>query len=275
MQRITFILGCFTVLTGCGTTRVTDTQRSASEMLLVSQAIDQAVTRIDFSPMKGKTVFLDDRQLAEDTVDRGYVVSSLKQQLLAHGALLMEDRKSAIYVVEPRSGGVGTDRHTLLVGSPALSIPAVIPGTPTNLPEIALVKKTDQKGIAKLGVYAYNRVNGRAVWQSGMVEEVSNLKDTWVFGAGPFSRGSIRRRTELAGEPLPTLPTLPSIPFVHTEDHESVAKQAAADEAALGAHPSTKSHEYPTSEPLPLQPVPYGLMGLVGPGAIVDRPLIR
>ena len=246
---------------GCGTTRVTDTVRSASEMLLVSQAIDQAVAQIDFSPLKGKTVFLDDKYFADDLTDRGYLVSSLKQQLLAHGALVMEERKSAIYVVEPRSGGVGTDRHTLLLGTPSITIPAGF--TPiTNIPEIALAKKTDQKGIAKIAVFAYNRVNGRAVWQSGVVEDVSTLKDMWVFGAGPFSRGSIRHGTELAGERLPHL----SIPFVG---------ENAAAEPPTPLHPPTHGASYTSTEPLPAQPVPYGLLGLVGPAVIADRPLIR
>jgi hypothetical protein len=235
-----------------------------SEMLLISQAIDQAVSQIDFSPMKGKTVYLEDKYFADDLTDRGYLLSTLRQQLLAHGALVMEDRKSAIYIVEPRSGGVGTDRHTLLVGTPSITIPAGF--TPiTNIPEIALAKKTDQKGIAKIAVFAYNRVNGRAVWQSGIVEDVATLKDTWVFGAGPFSRGSIRRRTELAGEPLPKL----QIPFVTEGNIE--------EPAHLPIHSPAEAAEFTTNaaQPLPAQPVPFGIMALVGPAIIVDRPLIR
>lgn len=189
---------------GCGTTRMTDTQRCATEMLLVSQAVDQAVLQFDFSNLKGKPVFLDTQYL-DGTVDRGYVISSLRQHLLNQGAYLQEDRKIAAIVVEARSGGVGTDRHSLLVGTPQMSLPAVLPGQPTQIPEVALLKKTDQRGVAKLAVFAYQRETGKAVWESGLVEAKSNLKDTWLFGAGPFSTGTIRKRTELAGEPLPRL----------------------------------------------------------------------
>src|SRR5205085_4567491 len=87
----------------------------------------------------------------------------------------------------------------------AVSLPALVPGVPTAIPEIALVKKNDQRGVAKIGVFAYNRVTGRALWQSGTVESSSQVKDTWVFGAGPFTRGTIRKGTEIAGEPLPDL----------------------------------------------------------------------
>lgn len=191
--------------TGCGSTRMTDTQRAGSEMRLVSQAIDRAVTQLDFAELQGKTVFLDTQYL-DGTVDKGYLISSIRQQLLAHGALLQEERLKATYVVEPRSGGVGTDKHTLLVGIPATSLPALVPGVPSAIPEIALVKKSDQQGIAKIAVFAYNRTSGRALWQSDLVEASSNLKDTWYFGAGPYRRGSIMRDSEFAGEALPRIP---------------------------------------------------------------------
>src|SRR4051794_18237729 len=115
-RRLGACLALFTVgLAGCGTTRMTDTQRAASEMLLVSQAIDNAVGELDFAPLDGKTVFLDVQYL-DGTVDKGYLVSSLRQHLLAHGAMLMEERTKAQYVVEPRSGAIGTDKSSLLVG---------------------------------------------------------------------------------------------------------------------------------------------------------------
>lgn len=255
---------------GCGTTRQTDTTRAATEMLLVSQAVDQAIAKIDFSPLAGKTVYLDVRYLDQATVDRGYLISSLRQHLLAHGALLQDEKENAIYVVEPRTGGLGTDRNTLLVGSPQLSLPPVVPGVPTQIPEIALMKKTDQRGIAKLSVFAYNRVNGRALWQSGMVEEMSSLKDTWVFGAGPISRGSIRRRTEIAGEPLPTLAPNP-LPRTTTASLVEAAAGPPTEDVKPG-----QPHQWVNADaPPPPQPVPYGLMGLVGPAAVADRRLIQ
>lgn len=193
---------CSAALAGCGTTRVSDTSRTATEMLLVSRAVDESVGQLDFSALRGKSVYLDTQHLT-DVVDKGYIVSSLRQHALAHGALLQDDKLKAQYVLEPRSGGVGTDRHSLLFGVPQMSVPALAPGQPTQIPEIALMKKTDQKGVAKLAVFAYDRTTGRALWQSGTIEAESRHKDTWVFGAGPFSRGTARPETQLAGENLP------------------------------------------------------------------------
>ncbi|MCS7021631.1 MAG: hypothetical protein NZU63_07385 [Gemmataceae bacterium] len=193
---------------GCGTTRMTDTPRTATEMLLLSHAVDSAVGQIDFSPLAGRHVYVDAAGLDKDVVDKAYLISLVRQQAAAAGAILHDDRNKADYIVEVRSGGIGTDRHSVLVGTPALQLPSVVPGMPTNIPEIALVKKNDQRGVAKIALFAYNRHTGRAVWQSGNVESVSRLKDLWVLGAGPFSKGSIRKRPELAGEPLPTITDL-------------------------------------------------------------------
>jgi hypothetical protein len=192
---------------------MTDTQRTATEQLLVSNAIDQAVSGFDFSELAGKTVFFETQYL-DNAVDRGYLVSSLRQALLARGCVLMEDRAKATYVVEARSGGIGTDRHAVLVGIPQMNVPAFVPGQPSQIPEIPFAKKTDQEGTAKIAVFAYNRETGQLVWQSGVVKAMSTSKDTWVLGAGPFQQGTIRNGTEFAGEQLP-------LPLPHFGDKQS------------------------------------------------------
>lgn len=196
-------------LAGCGTTRMTDTQRTATEQLLVSNAIDQAVSGLDFQALADKTVYFDP-QFLDGTVDRGYLVSSLRQQLLAAGCILQEDRAKATYVAEVRSGGVGTDRHALLVGIPQINVPTFVPGQPSQIPEIPLAKKTDQEGVAKIAVFVYNRLTGRPVWQSGVVEAMSTSRDTWILGAGPFQKGTIRNGTQFAGEQI-SLPILTDV----------------------------------------------------------------
>ncbi len=186
---------------GCGTTRMTDSSRAATEQLLVSNAVDQSISQLDFRHLAGKKVYFDPQYL-DGAVDKGYVVSSLRQHLLASGCLLQEDRGKATYVVEARSGAVGTDRHGVLVGIPQMTVPALVPGQPSQIPEIPVVKKTDQQGVAKIAVFAYNRLTGERVWQSGVLESRSTSKDLWVLGAGPFQNGSIRSGTAFAGEKI-------------------------------------------------------------------------
>ncbi len=254
------------LLAGCGTTKMTDSPRAATEMLLVSQAIDLAVAKIDFTPLSGQSVFLDTTALEKDVVDKGYLISVVRQQLLAHGALLQEERFRAVFVVELRSGALGTDRHSVMIGTPAVTLPSAVPGLPvTSIPEIALAKKNDQRGVAKIGVFAYNRVTGRAVWQSGSVESSSQLKDTWVLGAGPFTRGTIRQRTELAGEPLPNLATLanPAELFAPRDEKSSTG-------------PPAKEQFFPGNDlPAPGMPIPAAAVGVTGGAIFADRPLLR
>lgn len=245
-------------LIGCGTTRMTDSPRAATEMLLVSQAADNAVGQIDFSPLTNRTVYLDPSALEKEVIDKGYIVSLVRQHLLAAGAMLHDDKTRAEFIVELRVGGLGTDRHSLLVGTPAVSLPSVVPGIPTNIPEIALMKKNDQRGVAKVAVFAYSRITGRALWQSGTVEAVSLAKDTWVFGAGPFSRGTIRHRTELAGEPLPAIP-------------ESLFGGGAPNSAG----PIGEQYFPNYLAPVPPPVVPAGVLGVTGAAALSDKPVAR
>jgi hypothetical protein len=187
---------------GCGTTRMTDTQRTATEQLLISKAIDEAIGQFDFRCLAGKSIYLD-AQYLDACVDKGYVVSSLRQQLLAGGCILQEDRAKATYVVEARSGALGTDRHSLLIGVPQMTVPTFLPGQPSQIPEIPVAKKTDEQGVAKLALFAYNRQTGQRLWQSGMVAASSSARDLWVLGLGPLRKGTIVQGTEFAGEELP------------------------------------------------------------------------
>lgn len=194
--RVGALLLLLIFASGCGTTRVSDTARTATEQLLISHSIDDTVSRLDFRVLAGKRVYLD-AQYLEGVTDKGYLISSLRQQLLACGCLLQEERKKATYVVEARAGSVGTDRNDMLIGVPQMSIPSVMPGIPgAMIPEIALAKKSNRRAVAKVAVFAYNRVSGDPVWQSGTLEAVSRERDNWLCGAGPFRRGSLHRGTE-------------------------------------------------------------------------------
>ncbi|MGE0609930.1 MAG: DUF6655 family protein [Pirellulales bacterium] len=203
-------------MAGCGTTRWSDTARTGTEQLLVSTAIDVAVDNIDFSPLAGKDVYFDEQFLkgisgpppvpgapAGPRSDDNYLASTLRQQLLAAGVALKQDRKEATYVVEARSGAIGTNRHDVMLGVPAVNLPfGGTMGVPSAIPEIPLVKSTDQKAVAKIALCAYNQKTGEAVWQSGSFPVVATAKDSWVFGAGPWQRGTIYDGSRFAGNRL-------------------------------------------------------------------------
>lgn len=218
------LIGCWA---GCGTTKWSDTSRTATEQLLISDSVDRAVSQLDFRAIAGKKVYLDDSYIKGIT-DTAYLVSSLRQHILASGAIIREKREEADYIVEVRAGAVGTDRHDLLFGIPQTTVPVLLSAsaTSTTIPEIAFAKRTDQRAVAKVAVFAYNRQTGRPIWQSGVVPAESKAKAVWIAGAGPFQRGTIYEGTKFAGNRL----SIPLIdPMVQRDaDHPavSVAEQA-------------------------------------------------
>jgi hypothetical protein len=200
MDRRTCSIALLALLAaGCGTTRWTDTSRTATEQLLISDAIDRSVSRIDFHTLQGQTVYLDTAFL-NGVVDKEYLVSTLRQHMLASGCTLKAKKEEADFVVEARAGAVGTDRHDLLYGIPSFNLPwTPYTGGSAVVPEIALAKRTDQKGVAKVAVFAYHRTTGQPVWQSGTDMIASNAKNSWLFGMGPIQRGTIYDKAQFAG----------------------------------------------------------------------------
>ena len=250
-RRTALLLGLCTVLTaGCGTTRWTNSPRTATEMLLISNAIDRSVDQMDFHALAGETVYFDPEYLS-GTLDYGYIVSSIRQKLLASDCILKENREEARIVIEARSGGVGTDQHDLTFGVPSVNIPPVlgaVSGVPASIPEVPLIKKSTQKGLAKLAVFAYERETGRAIWQSGAASVNSSAQNTWILGAGPFQRGTIYDGTKFAGGRL-------TVPKKANRNREDQSKRLSVTDQAvfLGPSPTRGSvqladHEEPVND---------------------------
>jgi hypothetical protein len=208
------LVGLCALASGCGTTKWSDSPRTATEQLLVSDAIDRAIAQIDFSALADKHVYLDTRFIIT-VLDQNYVISTLRQHMLASGCIIHDKPDDAAYIVEVRTGSLGTNRQDLLFGVPSTTVPTVglLPTGSATIPEIALMKRTNQQGVCKIAVFAYDRMSGRPVWQSGTRQVASRAKDIWVMGAGPFQRGTIYDGTAFAGERF-------SVPLVASADEE-------------------------------------------------------
>ena len=203
-------VSCLMVLTlsGCGTTKWSDTTRTATEQLLLTNAMDRAVGQMNFCALFNKSTFID--STAIDGADKLYFISTVRQHLLASGAKIKEKKEDADYIVELRAGTVGTDRNDLMIGVPSFSVPTgfaseLLTGT-TAVPEIAIFKRTDQRAVVKVAAFVYNRKTNTPVWQSGNIQTESKIRARWIFGTGPITRGDITKGTELAGTKInPTI----------------------------------------------------------------------
>ncbi len=236
-----------TLTSGCGKML----SNSATEQLLTSDAVDQTISDLDFSSMANKKVYFDTSYIKNikgvGFVNGDYIISSLRQQIVAANCLIQEKKEAADYVIEARVGTLATNGHEVNYGIPAsnlLSSAATLvssaPVVPT-IPEISLAKKNNQSASAKISVFAYNQKTRERVWQSGVVQAKSTARDTWILGAGPFQRGTIYKEgAEFAGSKLEiplasgdefsnesTVDYLESAHFVETPKASSIAKSDA------------------------------------------------
>ncbi|HUE74642.1 MAG TPA: DUF6655 family protein [Pirellulaceae bacterium] len=182
--------------------------RLATEQLVVSDAVDSAIAQVDFSPLSGQTVFFDTKYLNNARLPGNsnveYVVSSLRQQMLAYDLRLADKMEDASLIVEARIGTLGNDGNEVTYGIPgnaALSTASIFFASPVaapTMPELSLGRRNHQWGAAKLGVFAYDRATHERVWQAGVMTGTSHARDLWVLGVGPFQRGRtydrVRRR---------------------------------------------------------------------------------
>lgn len=180
-----------------------------TEQLLMSDAVDRTVSEFDFRPLAGNRIFLDTAYIVPNRnpaqlVNTDYVISSLRQQMISAGCLLVANRDEADIVAEARLGALGTDGQMIIYGIPENNFlnraASVIPNSPQvpTIPEVALAKKDLKSASAKLAVFAYDSHTLEPVWQSGLVQSESNALDTWVMGIGPFRRGTIQDATKVA-----------------------------------------------------------------------------
>jgi len=188
---------------GCGTVRTTGTARTATEQLLLTNAWDSALQKVDFRPLTGVPVYLDTTNI-NAPIDQGWMVSSIRQAMLQQGVLLRAKPEQAQWIVEARVGAYGTNDYGLLIGIPQTTIPGTLAGLPQGtIPELSVAKRSEQQAVAKMALFAYDRSSGQIVWNSGTMLETSTAKDVYVGGLGPIQSGTIHGGTEFVGIKIP------------------------------------------------------------------------
>ncbi|MFO0883399.1 MAG: DUF6655 family protein [Pirellulales bacterium] len=209
-----FWLCVMALASGCGVQKF----RLASEQLLVTDAVDQAVARMDFSPLSDRDVYFDTKYLSSvktsSNVNVEYVISSMRQQMMAYNLRLRDKPEEAEFIIEGRVGALGADGAESTYGVPGIAafsaasqVMTGVPITTAAAPEFSLGRKNHQWGAAKLAAFAYERESMERVWQSGITAGNSKARESWLFGMGPFQRGDIysknggQRRRLLLGTP--------------------------------------------------------------------------
>lgn len=184
---------------GCATLRVTDPARTATEQFLMSTALIEAVDQLSTSALRDREVYIDATYLKGlPAQESSFFLAELRSRMLLAGVRLTDARDSAQIIVEPRSGGIGIDRTEFLLGIPAIYLGNATvnaetgaPAAPLAIPELAIIKRTTQKGFAGVAFVAYWRDSGELIATSGPFVGRTMRQDYWFFGSGPRTIGDI------------------------------------------------------------------------------------
>ena len=174
------------VFTGCASTTTSNTSRTGNEQILISSAIDRAMSSVRFNDFNNYSVFVDEKYL-DGTVDKGYLLGEIRHKVLQGGGRIAAKPEEADIVLEPRSGGIGTDTEESYIGIPALGLL----GLPIEIPEVKIAQRSTQMGTAKIGLVAYDAKTGRSLGRGGKATALAHANDTYVMGIGPFRSGSV------------------------------------------------------------------------------------
>jgi hypothetical protein len=149
-----FLLG----LGGCSAIRTTSPQRSALEMLLITEAADKAADALAAQVPANLTAWIDPSGFAAE--DQAYGLAAIKDALLRRGVRLVTDQNKADAVILPRAGTLATDERNTLVGIPSLPLP-MAPGV--VMPALSLYSESEDKGAAKFAASIYDPKTGKLI----------------------------------------------------------------------------------------------------------------
>ncbi len=148
-------------LGACTTVRESSPERTATEQLLISTAVDRAVEGMDLQIPDGTLIYVDAAQL--EGSDGRYAASAIRERLLRGGANLVADRSRADAIVEVRAGALSIDDRNTLVGIGSFDAPIPFASQAIRVPEIAIYREKERLGIAKLAAVGYRTADGRLI----------------------------------------------------------------------------------------------------------------
>jgi hypothetical protein len=174
-SRAVLPLALAATVAACSSSRQTLPDRTATEQLLISTAVDRAANSMVMGIPDGKKVYADTQNF--EGYDSKYAIGAIRDSLLKQGLHLTDEKENAEIVLELRAGVISIDKTEDMLGIPSIEIP--LPGQ-IETPEIALFKKHEQKGVVKIAATAYDAKTGALIDSSGPRYGYSH-KTSWVY----------------------------------------------------------------------------------------------
>ncbi len=157
------LLLTFVGLTGCASTRITTTPRTAVEQALLTRSAADAVDTLDSIDLENEAFAL--KLEAFNPLEKEYYQAALTEFLLSSNGRMASPEEADIIVV-PRSAFAAIDDSKFLIGIPSIQFP--VPGTAQamTLPDLSLFKRESQIGRAHLELFGYRRQDGALAFTS-------------------------------------------------------------------------------------------------------------
>jgi hypothetical protein len=198
--------------------------------MLLSNAVDQSLDKVDFTPLYGQNVFIEEKYL--DCTDKAYVMGSVRHRVLRAGGTIAPAADSADVIMEVRSGGVGTDTTDSYIGVPEITLPGML-----TLPEVRLSQRKTQYGYSKLGMVLYDAKTKSVLGDGGMSMAQSDDSNWYVLGVGPWQKGTLKSDVATAqriphGMKTNRLPTQVAFDSPTGRDPNRVRYASEAEESA-------------------------------------------
>lgn len=176
MFRALFVVIIAVSLSACSAARVTEPDRTATEQLLFSRAMDRISEVLALEIRDNSKVYVEEKYV--EGTDTKYLLATIRDRVLRAGGMLASSRTEADLVLEPRVGAASIDRKTVLLGIPGFEVPIPLAG-PLSFPELALFKRDRQQGILKLAMTSYDAKTGELYKSSDPIFSFSERTD-WV-----------------------------------------------------------------------------------------------
>ncbi|SFJ69899.1 DUF6655 family protein [Planctomicrobium piriforme] len=234
-----------TLALGCASATTSNTARTSTEQLLVANAVDQSLDKVNFTSFNDTNVYLQEKYV--DCVDKNYVIASTRHRLLSAGARIVDAPEKADVVVEIRTGAVGTTSANAFVGTPEVSLPGML-----TIPEVKLMERRKQQAVAKLGLVAYDPKTSEIYGSGGTSLSRSNDNNWFFAGVGPYQSGSVKKEvsdstTGPAAKPQTHIPTTVAftrpVRAVDTET-QMATEEPAKSEISPAAHAEESSPDW-------------------------------
>jgi hypothetical protein len=145
--------------------------RTATQQILVTEAIDRSLNGLDWPDLTGKSVVVYTGAPGQgfgtpsQSIDENYLLKATEGMVVKNGGRIVSRAKDADYKLYLLAGALGIDQSKRFLGVEGTSGGFI----PVRIPELALYKRSHQNGIAKTELVLSDRRSGGIVHQSGPV----------------------------------------------------------------------------------------------------------